>query len=90
MKELSAKTPEGVSYAYYKCHSCGEEIVDMSQLNAVAQKYREIKKFNAKISQWGMSLGIRIPKELVKQYKLRSDKEVTIIPEKEGMRIIPV
>lgn len=88
MEELKAKTPEGVEYCYFKCGKCGEEIVDMKQLHNVAQKYREMKRFSAKISKWGMSLGLRIPKELVRKYNLRSDKEVTIIPEEEGMKII--
>jgi len=30
---------EGVGYKYYKCQSCGEEIVDMKQLHQVAEKY---------------------------------------------------
>jgi predicted RNA-binding Zn-ribbon protein involved in translation (DUF1610 family) len=90
MKELRAKTPEGVEYHYFKCEKCGEEIVDMKQLHNVAQKYREMKRFNAKISKWGMSLGLRIPKELVKRYHLKDDEEVTIIPEEEGMKIVPV
>ena len=78
-----------VEYSYFKCGHCGEEIVDMNQLHSVAQKYREMKRFNAKISKWEMSLGMRIPKELVKKYNLKEDEEVTILPEKEGMKIIP-
>ncbi len=89
MKELIAKTPEGVNYNYFKCEKCGEEIVAMKQLHNVAQKYREMKEFHAKISKWGMSLGLRIPKELVKRYHLKDEEKVAIIPEKEGMRIIP-
>ena len=89
MRELKAKTPEGVEYRYFKCEKCGEEIVDMKQLHNVAQKYREMKRFNVKISKWGMSLGLRIPKELVTKYHLKDNKEVTMIPEKEGIKIIP-
>ena len=33
MKELRAKTPEGVGYKYFKCNKCKEEIVDMKQLH---------------------------------------------------------
>lgn len=89
MKEFRARTPEGVDYAYFRCERCGEEIVDMKQLHDVAQKYREMKKFNAKISRWGMSLGLRIPKELVKKYNLKDREDVTIIPEQDGIKIIP-
>lgn len=89
MKELIAKTPEGVEYTYFKCNKCGEEILDMNQLHSVAQKYRETKRFNAKLSRWGMSLGLRIPKELVQKYNFKDNEEVTMIPEKEGIKIIP-
>jgi DNA-directed RNA polymerase subunit RPC12/RpoP len=89
MKELTGKTPEGVQYHYYRCGKCGEEIVDMKQLHNVAQKYREMKTFHAKISRWGMSLGIRIPKELVKKYNFKDEEEVTIIPEEKGMKVMP-
>ncbi len=88
-KELTAKTPEGIAYKYFKCNKCGEEILNMNQLQSVAQKYRAMKRFNAKISKWGMSLGLRIPKELVQRYNFKDDREVTIIPEKEGIRVIP-
>jgi len=89
MRELTAKTPEGVGYNYFKCSKCGEEILNMSQLHNVAEKYREMKRFHAKISKWGMSLGLRIPKELAQKYKFRDNEEVTMIPEKEGIKIIP-
>jgi len=45
MKELTGTTPEGVSYKYFKCDKCGEEILDMSQLHNVAKKYCFLKLF---------------------------------------------
>jgi hypothetical protein len=89
MKELKAKTPEGVEYRYFKCDKCGEEIVDMKQLHDVAKEYRKMRKFHAKISKWGLSLGLRIPKELVRKYNIKDNEEVTMIPEKEGIMIVP-
>lgn len=88
MQELTAKTPENVMYSYYKCRKCGEEIVDMKQLHQVAEQYRNLRKYQVKISKWGLSLGLRIPKELVKKYNLKDDEEVAIIPEKKGIRIV--
>ena len=88
MQQLKAKTPEGIEYNYYKCKKDGEEIVDMKQLHEVAESYRILKKYNVKLSKWGLSLGIRIPKDLVEKYKLKKEKEVFIIPEKTGIRII--
>ena len=88
MKQLKAKTPEGIEYNYFKCRKCGEEILNMAQLHDVAEQYRKMKKYNVKLSKWGLSLGFRIPKELVQKYNLRDDKEVSIIPEKSGLKII--
>jgi antitoxin component of MazEF toxin-antitoxin module len=61
----------------------------MKQLHNVAEKYRVMKKYNVKLSKWGLSLGLRIPKELAKKYKFRDNKEVTIIPEDKGIKIVP-
>ena len=88
MQQLKAKTPEGIGYNYYKCKKDGEEIVDMKQLHQVAESYRILKNYTVKLSKWGLSLGLRIPKELVEKYKLKNEKEVSIIPEKTGLRII--
>lgn len=90
MKELINKTPEGVEYNYYKCIKCGAEIVDMKQLHTVAEKYRIMKKYQVKLSKWGLSLGLRIPKEMVEKYNFKDNTDVIIIPEGEGIKIIPV
>jgi len=87
MSEKKDKTPEGVEYRYSKCGKCGEEIVDMKQLHSVAQQYREMKRYTAKISKWGESFAMRIPKELVERYHLKQ-KEVTLIPEKKAIKIV--
>lgn len=90
MEEKKGRTPEDMTYTYYKCKKCGEEIVDMKQLHQIANKYKFLKKYHVKLNKWGLSLGIRIPKEIIKKYHFRKDEEVTIIPEKEGILIIPV
>ena len=78
MQELKAKTTEGIEYSYYKCRKDGEEIVDMKQLHELAEHYRALKKYNVKLSKWGLSLGLRIPKELVDRYNLMIEREVAI------------
>ena len=82
------KTPEGFEYSYSKCSACGEGIVDMKQLHEVAQKYRKMKKYTAKISKWGESLAMRIPKELAQKYGLKQNEEVTLIEEKKAIKIV--
>jgi len=90
LNELIGKTPESIEYHYYKCTRCGEEIVDMKQLHAVATQYRTLKSYHAKLSKWGLSLGMRIPKEVVHKYDLKNNSEVVIIPEAEGIKVMPV
>lgn len=87
MAEKAGKTPEGVSYKYFQCSKCGEEIVDMKQLHSVANRYRTMKQFRVKVTKWGSSLGIRIPKELTLQYNFGD--EISLVPEKNGIRIVP-
>ena len=89
MIEKKDETPEGVHYSYYKCSECGEEIVNMKQLHNVAEKYRVMKKYDVKLSKWGLSLGLRIPKELANKYRFKDSSEVSIIPEKKGILIVP-
>lgn len=89
MVERSEKTPEGFNYKYYRCNKCGEEIVNMKQLHNIAEKYRIMKRYNVKLSKWGLSLGLRIPKDLVNKYKFKDNEKVTIIPEEKGIKIVP-
>jgi len=83
----SAKLKDGTPYQYHSCN-CGEEFLDMKQLHEVAEIYRERKRNIAKLSKWGVSLGVRIPKELVQRYNLKDKSEVTFIPEEGSIRII--
>ena len=89
MKESKGIDPNGFEYNYYRCKKCGDEVLDMKQLHEVAEKYRKMKKYNTKISKWGLSLGIRIPKEVAKRYKLRDKDSVYIIPEEHSIKIVP-
>lgn len=90
MKELVDKTPEGIEYKYFKCVKCGEEVLNMEQLHNVANKYRVMKNYHVKLSKWGFSLGIRIPKEVVNKYKFKDNGEVIIIPDEHGIKVVPV
>jgi len=82
-----AKLKDGTPYQYYSC-TCGEHFLDMKQLHEVAEIYRKKKRNIAKLSRWGVSLGVRIPKEIVQKYNLKEKSEVTFIPEENGIRMI--
>ena len=88
LSQRKDETPEGVPYNYFKCGKCGEEVVSRRQLHAVANEYRLLKAYTAKISRWGDSLAMRIPKALVKRYGLEQNQEVTLRPEKKAIKIL--
>jgi len=88
MQEKEAVTPEGISYKYFTCSKCGEEIVDMKQLHDVAERYRAMKLYHAKVTRWGQSLGFRIPKALVTKYHFKANDEVALMPEKNSIKLI--
>lgn len=86
--EKEGNHDDGVTYHYYSCTKCGEKFLDMDQLHEVAEKYRQMKKYKAKVSQWGDSIAIRIPKELAIEYKLKPNQNVNLIPENKAIRIV--
>lgn len=88
MKKLKSTTPEGFSYRYYSCPACKEEIVDMKQLHSVEENYRKHKQYHAKLTKWGQSIGLRIPKELSQKYNLDDNNEVLLVQEKDGIKIV--
>ena len=50
----------------------------------------ETKKFNSKISQWGLNLGIRIPREIIKIHNFKDKEDVEIISTKTGFQVLKV
>ncbi len=88
MHEKEGEYDEGVSYSYWHCSKCREELIDMRQLHDVAEKYRQLKQYTVTISKWGESDAIRIPKELSKKYAFKPKKTVRLIPEKNGIKIL--
>ena len=86
--KISGKTPESVNYTYWRCPKCKEEVLGMKEFHELSEKYKILRRYSAKTTKWGLSLGIRIPSEIVKRYKIKDKKELTIIPEKRGFRVI--
>ncbi len=81
---------DGLEFEAFKCKTCGEEIMDMKQLKALACKYRKMR--DAKeitFAKWGNSIAVRIPSDLVEEYNISSGKHGWLTKDKEGMKIIP-
>ena len=81
---------DGVGFDAFRCADCGEEIMDMKQLSALAQKYRKLRKAkDITFAKWGNSIAVRIPSEIVEEYSIKPGKHGLLTKEKEGIRIIP-
>ena len=90
MEERNAETPDGIGYRYFKCKKCGEEFLTMNQLHEVADKYKQIRgAIKVTISKWGSNLAMRIPKEVVRQQKIKEGEMALIFPEKKGFKVVP-
>ena len=88
--ELRSFDPNGVPIRYWHCIKCGDDILDMRQLEESAKIYRELKRAKLiKVSRWGTALALRIPKEIVVSQKIKPGETVRIQKEKIGFRVIP-
>jgi DNA-directed RNA polymerase subunit M/transcription elongation factor TFIIS len=88
--EQEKDTIDGVSFDSYKCGKCGESIVTMPQLKALADKYRQLRKAkDVTFAKWGNSLAVRIPADVAADYNLTAGKKGVLTKEKGGIRIIP-
>ena len=82
---------DGIEYETFKCVTCGEELMNMHQLKALASKYRKLRKAKDVVfSKWGNSIAVRIPCEIVGEYNISEGKHGVLTTDKEGIRIIPV
>jgi len=86
--KMTGKTPEGIIYSYWRCLRCKEEVLGMKELHELSNKYQKMRKYTAKTTKWGLSLGLRIPLQLVKRYNIKNKEELTIIPEEKGFRVL--
>ena len=82
---------DGVEFEAFKCSRCGEEIMTMKQLKALAGRYRELR--NAKevtFAKWGNSIAVRIPSDVAEEYDIRAGTHGILVREKEGIKLTPV
>ena len=81
---------DGIIFEAFRCRSCGEELMNMKQLKGLANQYRKLRRGKDIIfSQWGNSIAVRIPKDVVMQYRITSGKRGTLTKDKDGIKIIP-
>ncbi|MFH1209756.1 MAG: YgiT-type zinc finger protein [archaeon] len=82
---------DNIEFEAFRCKHCGEEIMNMKQLNVLANKYRKMRKAKEiTFSKWGNSIAVRIPTDIANSYKITSGSNGILTKEKDGIKIIPV
>ena len=81
---------DGVTYESLRCPACKQGVLTGSQLGRLATEYRKLRRTKPSMfAQWGNSLAIRIPKEIVEEYKLKPGRQARITKEKGAIKIVP-
>jgi len=81
---------DGVEFEAFRCNLCGEEIMDMKQLQVLATKYRKLRKAKEiKFAKWGNSIAVRIPSDIISEYHIKAGKQGILTKDKDGIKIIP-
>ncbi len=89
-KKKDIMEQDGIEFEAFKCSKCGEEIMTMKQLKILAGKYRKLRSAkDIKFAKWGNSVAVRIPSDIVKEYKISVGKHGTLTKDREGIKIIP-
>ncbi len=79
---------DDISFEAYKCKSCGEELMNMSQLKVLAKKYRDLRQSKEiTFSKWGNSLAVRIPLELAHELNISEGTHGLINKEGNSLKI---
>ena len=82
---------DNVDFEAFKCNSCGEELMDMKQLKSVAKKYRKLRQSKeVMFAKWGNSIAVRIPKEIVDEFHIKSGKQALLTKDKNSIKISPL
>ena len=79
----------GIEVDSLHCKKCGFNITENNRLKTAISSLREQMSKEIKIVKIGTGLGIRLPNEVVKNYKLKKGEEIILKPEFDGIKLIP-
>ena len=82
---------EKIPYACYQCTNCGEEILDMKQLEILSKEYEKLRQSKeTTFSLWGNALGIRVPKDIATLFNIHPGTRARISKDEKGILITPL
>ena len=91
MKKIKDKIKQdGIEFEAFRCTSCGEELMNMTQMKSLAKEYRKLRLAKEiTFSKWGNSIAVRIPSDIAEEYHITSGKQGIMTKDKDGIKIIP-
>ena len=78
----------GIEVESLHCNKCGFNITENNRLKTAISTLREQMSKEIKIVKVGTGLGVRLPNEVVKNYKLKRGEEIIIKPELDGIKLV--
>ena len=88
LKKVKFDIGYGVEVESLHCKNCGFNITENNRLKTAISTLREQMSKEIKIVKVGTGLGIRIPNEVVKSYKLKKGEEIVLKPELDGIKLV--
>ena len=88
MKKVKFDIGYGIEVDSLHCEKCGFNITNNKVLNKALASLKEHMTKEVKVIEIGTGLGIRFPNEVVKSLKLKKGEEITVKPEKGGLKLI--
>lgn len=89
MKNVKFDIGYGIEVDSLHCEKCGFNITNEKVLNKALTSLKEQMSKEVKIIEIGTGLGIRFPNEIVKSFKLKKGREITVKPEVDGLKLVP-
>ncbi|MFH1072366.1 MAG: AbrB/MazE/SpoVT family DNA-binding domain-containing protein [Nanoarchaeota archaeon] len=78
----------GLSVDSLHCKKCGFNITDSKQLKTAIGSLRKQMEKEVKIIKVGAGLGVRLPNNLVKSYRLKKGEDILLRPEEDGIKLV--
>jgi len=88
MQKMGYDIGYGIEVKSHHCQECGFNLTDDKQLQPALRALREKMQKEIKLVQVGNGIGIRIPNELAKSYKLKKGEPITLKPEDDGIKLV--
>jgi len=88
MQKMQYEIGYGIDVESYHCQECGFNVTEDKHLQPALKALRLKLQKEIKLVQVGNGIGVRIPNELAKSYKLKKGEAITLKPEDDGIKLV--